>query len=99
MEPPPGLSHPPHHVCRLRRALYGLFQAPRAWFERFATAMLEAVSMTRRCLFVPLLDHVSFFFFHGMPKGSRLYHSESRVNPTSNFVRKGCVEENTTLSL
>ena len=24
MQPPPGLSHPPDKVCRLRRAFYGL---------------------------------------------------------------------------
>ena len=28
MQPPPGLSHPPDKVCRLRHALYGLKQAP-----------------------------------------------------------------------
>jgi len=42
MEPPPGISHPPNHVCLLRRALYGLKQAPRAWFERFTSIMLSA---------------------------------------------------------
>jgi hypothetical protein len=29
MQPPPGYTHPPHKVCRLRQALYGLKQAPR----------------------------------------------------------------------
>ena len=28
MQLPPGLSHPPDKVCRLRHALYGLKQAP-----------------------------------------------------------------------
>ena len=35
MQPPPGVFAPPGHVCRLRRALYGLKQVPRAWYERF----------------------------------------------------------------
>ena len=37
MKLPPGYSHSPgfpHRVCRLRRALYGLKQTPRAWFFR-----------------------------------------------------------------
>ncbi|CAL5429371.1 unnamed protein product [Camellia sinensis] len=41
MRPPPGLSHPPGVVCRLRRALYGLKQSPRAWYERFHSVALQ----------------------------------------------------------
>ena len=42
MQPPPGLVHAPTQVCRLRWALYGLEQAPRAWFEKFTTVMRSA---------------------------------------------------------
>ena len=35
MRPPIGLSPPSGLVCRLRRALYGLKQSPRAWYARF----------------------------------------------------------------
>lgn len=28
-------------VCKLRKAIYGLKQSPRAWFERFSGAMVE----------------------------------------------------------
>ena len=30
MQPPPGYDHPPNKVCRLRKALYSLKQAPQA---------------------------------------------------------------------
>lgn len=35
MEQPPGFADPrfPHHVCRLKKALYGIKQAPRTWFQ------------------------------------------------------------------
>ncbi|KAJ9546887.1 hypothetical protein OSB04_019430 [Centaurea solstitialis] len=41
MTPPPGVSLPSGHVCRLRKALYGPKQAPRAWFEKFSTTVLS----------------------------------------------------------
>ena len=30
----------PHHVCCLKKAIYGLKQAPIAWFHRFTTFLL-----------------------------------------------------------
>ncbi|GMP43055.1 hypothetical protein CsSME_00012568 [Camellia sinensis var. sinensis] len=41
MRPPPGLHHSSGQVCRLRRALYGLKQSSRAWYDRFQTAVTE----------------------------------------------------------
>ncbi|XP_026429328.1 uncharacterized protein LOC113325347 [Papaver somniferum] len=41
MRPPPGLVHSPNQVCKLRKALHGLRQAPRAWFEKFSVAILQ----------------------------------------------------------
>lgn len=41
MQAPPGFTHgfKEGEGCRLKRALYGLKQSPRAWFGRFTIAM------------------------------------------------------------
>ena len=43
MEQPPRFTDPlrPDHVCSLKKALYGLHQAPRAWFERFSSFLFS----------------------------------------------------------
>ena len=41
MQPPPGVTALPGYECRLRGALYGLKEAPRAWFERFRQSLLS----------------------------------------------------------
>ncbi|KAG9447646.1 hypothetical protein H6P81_013774 [Aristolochia fimbriata] len=41
MVPPPGSSHPSGQVCRLRRALYELKQAPCAWFSTFYSKIIQ----------------------------------------------------------
>lgn len=43
MAQPPGFVDPrfPNHVCRLQKALYGLRQAPLAWFLRFSNFLFS----------------------------------------------------------
>lgn len=41
MKLPPRYACPPHHICRLRKSLYGLKEAPRAWFDKFKEAILR----------------------------------------------------------
>jgi hypothetical protein len=43
MEQPPGFvqTTPPDQVCKLYKAIYGLKQAPQAWFTRLSNFLLE----------------------------------------------------------
>ena len=43
MEQPHGYIDPrfPNHVCLLKKAFYGLKQAPHAWFQRFGSFLIH----------------------------------------------------------
>lgn len=43
MEQPPGFVHSQYdqYVCLLQKSLYGLRQAPRAWYDKFSNFLLE----------------------------------------------------------
>ncbi|CAH9133855.1 unnamed protein product, partial [Cuscuta epithymum] len=42
MKPPPGfLSSRPGQVCRLKKSLYGLRQAPRCWFAKLTASLKQ----------------------------------------------------------
>lgn len=42
MRVPDVLDAPPNFVCHLRRSLYGLKQARRAWFEEFCHTLIPS---------------------------------------------------------
>ena len=39
MKPPPGSHHALGKACHLRKALYDLKQAPKAWFAKFSSTI------------------------------------------------------------
>lgn len=59
MAQPPGFVDPrfPYHVCRLKKALYGLRQAPLAWFQRFSSYLTSLGFLQSHC-------GSSLFHFH-----------------------------------
>ncbi|CAL1359087.1 unnamed protein product [Linum trigynum] len=58
MTQPPGFRDPAHpdHVCRLRRAIYGLRQAPRAWYDALSAFLIS-------CGFVKTCSDASLFVY------------------------------------
>jgi hypothetical protein len=64
MHPPPGYSVPEGMVCHLHRSLYGLKQASRAWFQRFATMVTTAGFSASA--------HDPALFVHVSPRGMTL---------------------------
>jgi hypothetical protein len=67
MAQPPGFVHPqhPHAVCLLKKAICGLKQAPRAWFSRLRSKLLElgfTASLADSSLFLLKSDKVHLLF-------------------------------------
>jgi hypothetical protein len=58
MRPPPGYSIPEGMVCHLRRSLYSLKHAPRAWFQCF-TSVVTTTSLSASAHDPALFIHVS----------------------------------------
>lgn len=61
MKQPPGLEDPekPGSICKLKKAIYGLRQSPRAWFDKFSTFLIE---LGFRCTHA---DPSLFVYHHG----------------------------------
>ena len=54
----------PTHVCRMIKSIYGLRQAPRAWYEKFTTKLIElgfVVSTSDSSLFILAIDSVKLY--------------------------------------
>nr|XP_016455380.1 PREDICTED: uncharacterized mitochondrial protein AtMg00810-like [Nicotiana tabacum] len=70
MTQPAGFVDPkfPNHVCKLHKALYGLKEAPRAWFEKLSTALLELGFLGSKSdspLFIrKRSDHITFILVY-----------------------------------
>jgi hypothetical protein len=64
IHPSPGVDIPFGHVCRLRKALYGLKKGPCAWFQRFV-AVIRATGFTSS-------DHDPALFLYSSSRGLTL---------------------------
>ncbi|KAJ9541946.1 hypothetical protein OSB04_028452 [Centaurea solstitialis] len=67
MSQPPGYVNPdfPNHLCHLRKSLYSLKQAPRAWYMELATYLLELgfrKSLADPSLFIYNRDGIISYF-------------------------------------
>ncbi|GJX32014.1 ribonuclease H-like domain-containing protein [Tanacetum coccineum] len=82
MYQPPGFVDPykPSYVCHLRRSLYGLKQASRAWFKRFASYATRWIIASLHSEFV-MTDLGSLNYFLGISaqrSTSGLFLSQSK---------------------
>jgi hypothetical protein len=64
MRLPPGYSVPEDMVCHLHRSLYDLKQAPRTWFQHFASVVTAAG--------FSVSTHDPSLFVHVSPRGRTL---------------------------
>ena len=69
MAQPQGYINPtkPTHVCRMIKSIYGLRQAPRAWYEKFSSQLLNSAfsypHLTHHFLFAPVMDASHIYYF------------------------------------
>lgn len=67
MKPPPGYACPPGLICGLCKSLYGIKQAPHAWFQNFEGAISKLdstrVQMIIHCLLGTQLRAALCYFY------------------------------------
>ena len=71
----------PTHVCQMIKSIYGLRQAPRAWYEKFTTKLIElgfVVSTSDSSLFILANDSVKLYLL--------LYVDDIIITGTSSVV-------------
>ncbi|GKC98540.1 ribonuclease H-like domain-containing protein [Tanacetum coccineum] len=81
MHQPPGFrdSKYPDHVCLLQRSLYGLKQASRAWFQRFASYITRVGFQSSRC------DSSLFIYKHGLDTAYLLLYVDDIILGSLNY--------------
>ncbi|XP_021857849.2 uncharacterized mitochondrial protein AtMg00810-like [Spinacia oleracea] len=73
----------PNHVCLLRKALYGLKEAPRAWYQRFANFLLQMGFI------IAMSDTSLFTFKHGDDIAYLLLYVDDIILVTSSNNLRG----------
>lgn len=68
MKQPPGFAHLmfPTHVCKPKKAIYGLKQAPQAWFHHFSSFLMScgfACSSADPSMFLALVLILWFHYY------------------------------------
>ncbi|XP_021980841.1 uncharacterized mitochondrial protein AtMg00810-like [Helianthus annuus] len=79
MYQPMGFRHQqfPDHVCLLKKSLYGLKRAPRAWYQRFTDFVISIGFRQSRC------DHSLFVYHHGTDVAYLLIYVDDIILTTS----------------
>jgi histone deacetylase 1/2 len=76
-----GNPHAPHHICKLDKALYGLKEAPRAWYSRLSTKLCDLG-------FTPSKEDTSLFLFNksGITMFVLIYVDDIIVTSSSDYA-------------
>ncbi|XP_050895279.1 uncharacterized mitochondrial protein AtMg00810-like [Lathyrus oleraceus] len=88
MHQPLGFKDPvnPHHVCLLRKSLYGLKLAPRAWYKRFVDYVSSIGFSQSKC------DHSLFIYKKGTHMAYiLLYVDDIILTTSSDTLRKSII--------